>query len=821
MEYLSTLQSEHDDLKPSIFELLSEQQLSALLPPTLRYLLSVATLRQPRYLLQVLNSFDELYALLSLAVERFYLQTFGGSFTENFYGLKRERVLRIKGGEIPRARSGAARQVRENLKLRRRDVWKNLMVMVGVPYLKRKLDESYDIHAAPANSSILHRHDGPRYANQESLPPSPTIRQRIMFYYKWFLRNVYPSVNAAYYFAVLAFTLLNLFDYTKYSSPLLWLVGTRMRRMSAEDYLAIDEASQKSSSSNNAGPRHEENLFTPTLLYQRLLSGTRFLLPTSVFALKFLEWWHASDFSKQLGRKAAEDLELPPPIVDGEVRESQATKTRSGRPTSKGQTIVPKAKRFEPPISSTSLLPILTVPAPPSSELCPICLHPLSNPVVCQTGYVFDYTCIFKWLEGTHPRQAAFMAGDSMNEWEEEVIQRNSNEQQVGDNHSKDGKWEAGAGRCAVTGRRVLGGTSGLRRVMIKFKGFDNLDSAIQSSTGFNDTYYPDGLSTGLTQTDSPTTLVSPDVTSRRASAVSAKSETRARINSVVDPHTQSASQSIAEWDRIEFASSIPLEGAGEPGSGITASDFAPRADFEEPVKFAATSNEYNRKASGGSTLTTASSYIEDVLENRTTSPPSNAGTDTTLSDLNDNRPTSGRRRPPPSQHALARRAVKRQLRFMFIYPVIYVLMWTIPFVNHCFNYNDYWAEHPPYSLAILSAICTGLQAAVDSMVFTWRERPWRRPHVPPPVWIQEVFMFSRKLLRRGLSHSDNANEKRASPTTQGGHSHNRPSISHHGSRKGGTHWWEMEGGKFRKESIWTNPHGPSPTSSKASKGDR
>jgi hypothetical protein len=28
-------------------------------------------------------------------------------------------------------------------------------------------------------------------------------------------------------------------------------------------------------------------------------------------------------------------------------------------------------------------------------------------------------------------------------------------------------RWESGKGRCAVTGRRVLGGTDGLRRLMI------------------------------------------------------------------------------------------------------------------------------------------------------------------------------------------------------------------------------------------------------------------------------------------------------------------------------------------------------------------
>jgi peroxin-12 len=40
----------------------------------------------------------------------------------------------------------------------------------------------------------------------------------------------------------------------------------------------------------------------------------------------------------------------------------------------------------------------------------------------------------------------------------------------VGDNgkaRSREGEWESGKGRCAVTGRRVLGGTEGLRRVLV------------------------------------------------------------------------------------------------------------------------------------------------------------------------------------------------------------------------------------------------------------------------------------------------------------------------------------------------------------------
>ncbi|KAL1961135.1 hypothetical protein VTO42DRAFT_3080 [Malbranchea cinnamomea] len=500
MEYMSALQNEFDDLKPSLFELLSEQQLSALLPPSLRYLLAVATHRYPRYLLRALNSFDELYALLSLLVERYYLRTFGGSFTENFYGLKRERVLSLKNGEVPRAQLGAPSPVRETLKLRERDIWRNLAVMVGIPYLKRKLDEGYDIHAAPhAALASAGVGGGPRYNPADDLPRNPTLKQWLMFYYKWFLRNVYPSVNAAYHFLLLAFNLAYLFDNTKYSSPFLWLIGTRIRRLSSADYKAIAMLTEppKTSAVSSRPGRNRLSLFSPQVLYPQLLRSLKLLLPASIFALKFLEWWHASDFSRQLARKATEALDLPAPVVSG-LQQSPPAVTKSQQPqrslsqrsattstTTTTTATTPTRKRPSPPISSASLLPIFTVPLPSPTEPgqeppCPICLNPLVNPTACQTGYVFCYTCVFRWLRGEHERQEQFMAGEV--EWdddEENEEERNGRERAEeeeggeqeteadGGRKSREGKWESGKGRCPVTGRRVLGGTEGLRRVLV------------------------------------------------------------------------------------------------------------------------------------------------------------------------------------------------------------------------------------------------------------------------------------------------------------------------------------------------------------------
>jgi peroxin-12 len=480
----------HNDLTIYFTELLAEEQLSSLLPPSIRYLLAVATHRHPRYLLRILNNFDELYALLSLVVERYYLRTFGGSFTENFYSLKRERVLFTKNGEIPRAQMGAATAVRETLRLRTSDVWKNLAVMVGLPYLKRKLDESYDIHVVPQSSSLL---GGPRYNPHDDLPPNPTMRQRLMFYYKWFLRNVYPSVNAAYYFSILAFNLAYLFDNTKYSSPFLWLIGTRIRRLGSADHRAIAMAMQpKPGSKITSRPGSGMlGLLSPQNIYPQFLQSLRFFLPASIFALKFLEWWHSSDFSRQLARKVTETLDLPAPVVTGMIDPSQRkAKTSSpSSPPSLKPALKTTPSRRQPPVSSTSYLPIFTVPIPtPDSDnagACPICLKPLTNPTACQTGYVFCYGCVFRWLNGDHERQTDFMNGvDGGAAWDDDDIddstgnenndrsggQDNSdrdNTPRTESNKSRQGKWESGKGRCPVTGRRVLGGTDCLRRVLV------------------------------------------------------------------------------------------------------------------------------------------------------------------------------------------------------------------------------------------------------------------------------------------------------------------------------------------------------------------
>ncbi|KUJ16167.1 family A G protein-coupled receptor-like protein [Mollisia scopiformis] len=70
---------------------------------------------------------------------------------------------------------------------------------------------------------------------------------------------------------------------------------------------------------------------------------------------------------------------------------------------------------------------------------------------------------------------------------------------------------------------------------------------------------------------------------------------------------------------------------------------------------------------------------------------------------------------------------IRRQLRFLFIYPLVYMGMWILPFVSHVLQYDDRFAVNPPFGLTCVTTICICSQAAVDCWLFSTREKPWRQ----------------------------------------------------------------------------------------------
>lgn len=72
---------------------------------------------------------------------------------------------------------------------------------------------------------------------------------------------------------------------------------------------------------------------------------------------------------------------------------------------------------------------------------------------------------------------------------------------------------------------------------------------------------------------------------------------------------------------------------------------------------------------------------------------------------------------------------IRKQLRFMFIYPLVYIGMWMLPFASHVLQYDDKYAQNLPFGLTCVVTICVCSQAAVDCWLFSTREKPWR--HIP------------------------------------------------------------------------------------------
>ncbi|KAK4096534.1 hypothetical protein N658DRAFT_489889 [Parathielavia hyrcaniae] len=78
-------------------------------------------------------------------------------------------------------------------------------------------------------------------------------------------------------------------------------------------------------------------------------------------------------------------------------------------------------------------------------------------------------------------------------------------------------------------------------------------------------------------------------------------------------------------------------------------------------------------------------------------------------------------------QQQTNRKATLRQLRALFIYPLVYAFTWLFPFVSHVLGHDDDSRNsNSPRWLLVVSLLSLCVQGAVDCGVFGARETPWR-----------------------------------------------------------------------------------------------
>ncbi|KAJ3323345.1 ubiquitin-protein ligase peroxin 12 [Boothiomyces sp. JEL0866] len=262
MDFLSHLDGTsavgQDD--PSVFEIIANEKMNSLLLPSFEYILTQLT-QQYYFLLPLHRRRKLLYCLLMMCIEFSYLKRYGGSVTENFYGLKRQR----------------------NGKLGRTLMILSLVELVFAPVYKTYLDEYY---------------------NQLLLQRQPKTRFQKLFV------NIYPYLHLATNSWSLILKTMYVYQVSKMHSPWQIVTGLGTARINMQDYQEIDrmDAERKQefqqSMARTAGMQRLYLILKYVSL--KLFNYFSFVLPSGIFMFRFLEWWQTSNPKKQV-------LPIPPP----------------------------------------------------------------------------------------------------------------------------------------------------------------------------------------------------------------------------------------------------------------------------------------------------------------------------------------------------------------------------------------------------------------------------------------------------------------------------------------------------------------------------
>ncbi|QOU19271.1 hypothetical protein BRETT_004492 [Brettanomyces bruxellensis] len=395
MEFYSNLDSRLLDRQtPTIFEIISAEELENLLSPSIRYVLAYYATRHPRHLIKILNHFGSLNLLIRGLIEYRVLRTWNSTFIEKFYGLK--RVNRPAIGEwITKSISDISPRYEKLRRLKKKQIWGTLLELLLVPYIKEKLD-------------VLYEHLLPEYLLNKLKP-----RESIKDFIRYSFVRLYPKVELTLRILDIVYKILFISGRTKSASLLQQLFGIQYARFSSYDYQLNEKRVSKYLSSPidpTSRVRPESSTESLLRMYSKfvrplkktLLFGADTVLPASIFILKFLEWWNSSDAVSNF---------------KNDKKEKKTPKLPSLLPNS-----MLEDKGVAGQLATTN-------------DTCRICHEAIKNPAIIETGYVFCYPCIYNFLKdgdkstgGRCPVTGKKLLGckysDTMKEWKVTGIRR-------------------------------------------------------------------------------------------------------------------------------------------------------------------------------------------------------------------------------------------------------------------------------------------------------------------------------------------------------------------------------------------------------------
>lgn len=210
------------------------------------------------------------------------------------------------------------------------------MVLVGVPYLRARLDDAYDRWSVQNDPELVADDQGVELTTAQ----------------KAFVR-VYPWVSTAWEATLLGYDLAYLFGKTPYFRPWHKLLGVRVeRRVDDDDPTATRSIMQS---------------FPP-------------LLPPLLLALKFAQWWYSPTSPRSLPttkETTSHHTSVLPPRPLPILPDSGLLSTEDKEATAEGYSI--DAENF---------------------GLCPICQAKWQNPAILPSGWVVCWRCGWDAISG-------------------------------------------------------------------------------------------------------------------------------------------------------------------------------------------------------------------------------------------------------------------------------------------------------------------------------------------------------------------------------------------------------------------------------------
>ncbi|CAI9759866.1 unnamed protein product [Fraxinus pennsylvanica] len=347
--------------RPTFFEMSAAQQLPSSLRAALTYSLGVLALRRP-FIHKILDYEDEFFALLMLLLETHSLRTTDASFAESLYGLRRRGVrIRLKknskltdlGDEI------------HHTGLEKRKKVLSVVFLVVLPYLKEATLQASLWGVSDERLDDIDYLDGGgnTFELRSNSHVEASTRARLIKRLQKAIGACYPWIHAGNEGLSFAYQLLYLLDATGFYCVGLHALGIHVCRATGQELMDTSSRISKIRS------RERESLRGPPwlkALQGGLLSCAYAVLDyaqngliAAVFFFKMMEWWYQSAEERMSAPSVYPPPHPPPP---------------------------PKVAKDG-------------IPLPPDRTLCPLCSQKRANPsVMAISGFVFCYTCIFKYV---------------------------------------------------------------------------------------------------------------------------------------------------------------------------------------------------------------------------------------------------------------------------------------------------------------------------------------------------------------------------------------------------------------------------------------